>query len=220
MAIEQISKIKVRQGDFSDLPLLESGELGYATDARRLFIGNERTSVDVGNGVKTSFVVDIDVNNPGVFAVFVDGSQVNSTDYSLIGTTLTFSTAPANGATIEFSFNNEIDILKNVVRPLTVSLPANGVSAETGFAVDTTKITAAVLDYTLSNTNGVRIGQLRFAINTNASTFTIDDNYSQTATVDVVFNLDIGTTGTAKLVYTDNDNAISNFKFTYQLWKI
>ena len=32
MADTRISKIKVRQGDFSDLPVLDPGEIGYAKD--------------------------------------------------------------------------------------------------------------------------------------------------------------------------------------------
>jgi hypothetical protein len=40
MSITQISKIQVRTGNYSDLPVLSSGEFGYATDQERLFIGN------------------------------------------------------------------------------------------------------------------------------------------------------------------------------------
>lgn len=41
MAITQFSKIIQRTGNLADLPQLAPGELGYATDERRLFIGNE-----------------------------------------------------------------------------------------------------------------------------------------------------------------------------------
>ena len=40
MAVIQISKIQVRRGLHEDLPQLSSGELGWSTDQRRLFIGN------------------------------------------------------------------------------------------------------------------------------------------------------------------------------------
>jgi hypothetical protein len=62
------------------------------------------------------------------------------------------------------------------------------------------------------------VGQLRVAVDTNSSTTAIDDQYTQTGAVDVVFGPDISVTDTLKLVYTDNDNQISTFKFTYQLW--
>lgn len=41
MSIIQISKIQVRTGNIDDLPQLSVGELGWAADAKRLFIGNE-----------------------------------------------------------------------------------------------------------------------------------------------------------------------------------
>lgn len=44
MAIVSISQIKHRRGNLEDLPQLASGELGWALDARRLFIGNGLTT--------------------------------------------------------------------------------------------------------------------------------------------------------------------------------
>lgn len=44
MAIVQISRIQHRRGLLQDLPNLASAELGYAVDARRLFIGNGTTT--------------------------------------------------------------------------------------------------------------------------------------------------------------------------------
>lgn len=43
MAIIQISKIQVRQGNLVDIPQLSPGEFGWADDQRRLFIGNDST---------------------------------------------------------------------------------------------------------------------------------------------------------------------------------
>ena len=42
MAIVQISKIQVRTGSRHDLPQLDTGELGFATDDRTVFIGNDK----------------------------------------------------------------------------------------------------------------------------------------------------------------------------------
>ena len=41
MAIVQISKIQVRTGAHSDLPQLDIGELGFATDTKTVHIGND-----------------------------------------------------------------------------------------------------------------------------------------------------------------------------------
>lgn len=45
MSIIQISKIQVRTGNLVDLPQLSAGELGWADDERRLFIGNDSNRV-------------------------------------------------------------------------------------------------------------------------------------------------------------------------------
>jgi hypothetical protein len=218
MVEERISKMIARNGEISDLPMLDPGEFGYAKDERRLFIGNDVVDVGTGNGIDTEFYVDIDLNNPYVIAAFVGGTQVSAVDFSLVGTTLTFNTAPGLGEAIQVAFNSEINILKDVSRTLVTSLPANGSSSETGFAVQTAAINAGVLDYTLVNTNGTRIGQLRFAYDATHNSYAIDDNFTETGTVDIVFDMDISTTGVAKLVYTDADNSIATFKFVYQLW--
>lgn len=47
MAIIQISKIQQRTGNLVDLPQLDDGEFGFATDAKRLFIG--KTTGDIEN---------------------------------------------------------------------------------------------------------------------------------------------------------------------------
>ena len=214
MADTRISKIKVRQGNFSDLPTLDPGEFGFAKDVRRLFIGNDTISVGTGNGVLTQFTVPIGLTEPGVLRVFVDGTAVNASDYTLVGTTLTFSSAPTGAITV--GFNSEVDLGEQPVQE--IQLAANAVSSDTGFQIDTTQYNVIIMDYTLKSTNGVRVGQIRFATDTGASTTTIDDNYTETGVINVQFNVDIATANTMKLQNTDYDNLISTFKYTYQTW--
>lgn len=216
MADTRTSKIKVRQGNFADLPVLDPGELGYAKDQRRLFIGNDTVTVGTGNGVLTQFTVPLALSNPVITTVFVAGTAVNAVDYSLLGTTLTFASAPTG--TITVSFNSEIEIVSDVTLPSAIELAANGSAADTGFSVDTTLYNIAIINYTLESTNGVRVGRIRMATDTSASTVIIDDNYTETAVVNVVFSANIATANTMKLQYTDSDNLISKFKYTYQLW--
>ena len=130
------------------------------------------------------------------------------------GTTLTFSTAPTGAITV--GFNSEVDLGEDV--PVAIQLAASGSTADTGFQVTTTQHNVIIMDYTLENTNGVRVGQLKFATDTSASTSTIDDIFTEAGTVGIVFNLDIATANTMKLQYTDSDNLISTFKYTYQSW--
>tara|TARA_R100000951_G_scaffold102894_1_gene95238 strand:- start:216 stop:875 length:660 start_codon:yes stop_codon:yes gene_type:complete len=216
MADTRISKIKVRQGDFADLPMLDPGEIGYATDNQRLFIGNTTISVGTGNGVNTAFVVPSTLLQNGVVAIFDAGTQVNAADYSIVGSTLTFSTAPTGAITA--NYNGEISMERYATIPSIIELAANGSSAITGFSIDTTLYNIAIIDYTLESTNGVRVGQIRMATDTSASTSAIDDNYTETATVDVTFSADISVANTLRLMYTDGANTITKFKYTYQLW--
>ena len=188
MADTRISKIKVRQGDFADLPMLDPGEIGYATDNQRLFIGNTTISVGTGNGVNTAFVVPSTLLQNGVVAIFDAGTQVNAADYSIVGSTLTFSTAPTGAITA--NYNGEISMERYATIPSIIELAANGSSAITGFSIDTTLYNIAIIDYTLESTNGVRVGQIRMATDISASTSAIDDNYTETSTVDVTFGAD------------------------------
>ena len=221
MATEQISKILLRSGSSTDLPLLDATEFGYATDVRRLFLGNIVYQVGTGNGVALDYTLDIDALNPSRIAVFVDGIQMNTVDYSLHGTTLTFANPPANGSIIEIKFNSEIDLKKDTVLPTYIDLAANAYQGDTGFAVDSTKINAGIIDYTLTSSNGTRFGQIRFVVDISSGDIGIDDNYVEapSAGVTIQFNLDYSpSTNTIKLQYTDPDNATAIFKFTYQLW--
>ena len=216
MATTRISKIRHRQGNFADLPVLDPGELGYAKDSRRLFIGNDTVNVGTGNGVLVDFTIPLALSKPNITTVSVAGSAVNASTYTISGTTLTFASAPTGAITV--GFNSEVDIINDVTHPSIISLSANGSTADTGFQIDTTLYNIAVMDYTLENNNGVRVGQLRFATDTSASTSTIADNYTETAAVGITFNVDIATADTMKLQYTDADNLIAKFKYTYQLW--
>lgn len=214
----RISKIKARQGDFADLPMLDPGEFGYAKDQRRLFIGNDPVTVGTGDGLNDTFTVDADVSSPNVVKVFLDGIEVSTSAYSIVGTTLTFTNPPDNDAAITINFNSEIEIDKDITRPSSLSLAAGGTAAATGFQFDTTQYNACIIDYTLENTIGVRIGQLRFAIDQSSSAVAIDDNYTGTASIGITFSLNTATANTLKLMYTDVDDLITKFKYTYQLW--
>jgi len=218
MADTRLSKITVRKGNFSDLPLLDAGEIGYATDVRRLFIGNSAVSIGTGDGTKTSgFILPIEANKPTIITISVAGVVVNAATYTLSGNDINFATAPANGAAVTANFNNEIEIDSNVTLPSSVELAANGSSAQTGFVTNSALYNIVVMDYTLESTNGVRIGQLRFGKDISASTGTISDNYTETAAVGITFSIDIA--GSAMILkYTDADNLIAKFKYTYQLW--
>ena len=83
MADTRISKIRVRQGNLADLPVLDPGELGYAKDSRRLFIGNDTVNVGTGNGVFVGFTLPLSMSKPIISTVFVDGVAQNTANYTI-----------------------------------------------------------------------------------------------------------------------------------------
>jgi hypothetical protein len=55
MAIIQISKIQQRAGNLVDLPQLDEAQLGWANDAKRLFIGTTTPNPNENVEVLTSY---------------------------------------------------------------------------------------------------------------------------------------------------------------------
>ena len=76
MPIVQISKIIHRVGAYTDLPQLDVGELGFASDERRLFIGNDPILYPP-EGV-----------DPTVTEVLTDASSISVSQLSNIVTTV------------------------------------------------------------------------------------------------------------------------------------
>jgi len=78
MAIVQISKITQRSGNIVDLPQLDNAELGWAADARQLFIGNDNNITGVENvEVLTSYsTIDFDQLNGASGNLDIDGANL------------------------------------------------------------------------------------------------------------------------------------------------
>jgi hypothetical protein len=89
-----ISQLQVRRGQLDDLPLLKEGEFGYATDYRRLFIGNTPVSF-LGDGSTTRFTIRDTSILPNQLTVLVNNNQKNpGIDYNIDSTDIVFDTAP------------------------------------------------------------------------------------------------------------------------------
>jgi hypothetical protein len=72
MAIVQISKIIHRTGSVSELPQLDIGEIGFASDEQRLFIGNDPAWVPPDGNQPTN--TEILTNSPNCKIDFSQGS--------------------------------------------------------------------------------------------------------------------------------------------------
>ena len=86
MAIVQISKIQQRSGNLVDLPQLDDAELGWANDARRLFIGkttpNENVEILTSYSTISFSQIDGAVGNLNISNLTAANGQVLSFDGS------------------------------------------------------------------------------------------------------------------------------------------
>ena len=154
MPTTQVAKLLNRQGNLTDLPLLDPGELGYAKDVKRLFIGNDPISVN-SNG-SASYTVGIDLSKSSRYRVTTQPtggteSELASTGFAIGGTTLTLTTAPAVGTIIRVYYNTEIqtdEILGSNTKE-TLTLTASGTNADTGILWDADDYNCATIEYSL-----------------------------------------------------------------------
>ena len=63
MAIVQISKIQNRRGLQQDLPQLDSGEIGWSIDSRRIYIGNGTLSEGAPIEGRTEILTEFSIVN-------------------------------------------------------------------------------------------------------------------------------------------------------------
>jgi len=102
MAVVQISRIQHRRGKFTDLPQLAAGELGFAVDEQRLFIGNG----PIAEGAPKIGNTEILTSGSNLFDLL--------TDYTYKGNTATPVTTGAGGTKIRRTFQQKLDDLASV----------------------------------------------------------------------------------------------------------
>lgn len=227
MADTRISKIQVRRGNIADLPILSEGELGYALDVRRIFIGNSTYAVGTGDGNETSFTIPTSAEYPLTSLYnprfYIDGNEVSATDYTVAGTTISFTTAPAANEAITMRFNSELVVRNNVTAPDTFELAASAAAGtNTGFRFDTTIYNTVFIKYSIKLGAGLgfRIGELRIVIDESAGTYYIDDQFNTlTNTIGVTFDGDI-TNNVFNLTYENTETSTATFYYTFELWKM
>ena len=102
MAVVQISRIQHRRGLFTDLPQLAAGEIGFAIDEQRLFIGNG----PVSEGAPKVGNTEILTSGSNLFDLL--------TDYTYKGNTATPVTTGAGGTKIKRTFQQKFDDIASV----------------------------------------------------------------------------------------------------------
>ena len=92
MAIVQISKIINRTGSYGDLPQLSAGEIGFATDQRRAFIGNDLNL----------YPPSLSNNRTSQTELLTEHSQISFSQISVSGDTELYIEAPTHGQVLAF----------------------------------------------------------------------------------------------------------------------
>lgn len=228
MADTKISRIQVRRGRFEDLPILNEGELGYALDRKRLFIGNAKDEF-VGDGNTNTFVLSHTVARPqGQLLVYVDDTRKTpdhdgplgplTGHYTVSSNVLTFTNGntPSNGAVIHVGFNSEL-IVRNTELPMDMfQLDATQTDNPTGFFFNKNLFNTALMDYSLKDASGnMAVGQLRMI--SDGITVQVFDSFTQTASLGITFSGAISGDNII-LRYTNTSSATAKFYYSVKLW--
>lgn len=165
MTTEQfISRIQVRRGLLEDLPLLEPGELAYATDQRRLFIGNPRQSF-TANGESANFTINQSLVRTSTifFSLIDDVLQIPQYSFLPDRTVITFTTPPPNGSIVTIGYNSEIRLYDGFQGTDLIYLEpgrTNWTSTVVNLEVDYAN--TGVFEYSIKSSQGMVIGDLKF----------------------------------------------------------
>ena len=230
MPTTQVAKLVNRQGNFTDLPLLDPGELGYAKDVKRLFIGND--PIEVTSTGASSYTVPTDLSISPRYRVTTQPSggtesELN-TGFAIGGTTITFSgTAPSVGTTIRIYYNSEIVLNENSANiKETVTLTASATNADTGITWDADNFNCATIEYSLQNaaspTPKFRAGKITIMIDTRAGVqdYMLEDDYVAVNDPAVIFNGNLNNSDNVfKLQYSDSDAVNATLSYDTKLWK-
>jgi hypothetical protein len=213
-----ISRIQLRRGNFEDLPILKEGELGYAMDRKRLFIGNPSQTI-ISTGDTDTYALTFRIARPSQIIVVVDNTQKTAgVHYTVSGTTLTFNApAPALNAVIEVGVNNEIVLDKADAMTDTLPILAAVMDTFSGIYFDSTVYNTAVIDYSLKDSSGnMQVGQIRMI--TNGIDVSVADTSNAIGSPTVSFSGEIDGDDYFRLNYTNSSSSAGTFYYTIRLW--
>ena len=217
-ATTKISRILFRRGNMIDLPLLNEGEPGYATDRQRLFIGNPLQTFLVPNPIVLTYTLTARVARSTVKVLVNDIPKNPGTDYAITGVTLTFASGIlAIGDTIKVGFNSEIDVEQNEESTRVLQFVASVTDEQTGFLFDSTIFNTSLLEYSMKNASGIMtVGTIRILYDgTNPPVF--DNDFLETASTGITFSV-VKVSDDIILRYSNTSSATAKFYYNVKLW--
>ncbi len=231
-----IAKIQLRRGDFDDLPVLGEAELGYATDAHRLFIGNKDFTFR-GDGVTREFFLRDASIIPSQIRVSIDDEIVYDTDImaeglhasgpgvspeeinyiqSIEGSRILFARPPGNESIITVSCNSEIKVNKQQPEKIAVHLGITGdVVEKTNISWDVLRYNTAKMTYSYKAGEELVVGEVFFITNGPGPNPTV--KVKNSATDDLVFFTGFIEEERFHVGYLNN-TAPANLFYSLELW--
>ena len=228
-----IVKSQIRRGPISQMPILDAGELGLASDENRVFIGTDPIVGTVNTTDSDNFVavvtfetnvngntsaIDLDNASEHSYEVYVNGVQATqfAVDDHIVRIVHGLGRAVDTSTdTFTLKLNQELTTTNtsegNKTAIQYIQFPTcNGTPIATGITIDSNVKTSVTIDYYMYTNTMSRNGQLRISVNPAMTPVaTISDTYNQTGTSDVVFSMDAG-----ELMYNTSDT--SDHEFTYK----
>ena len=218
MATTKISRILFRRGDLIDLPLLNEGEPGYATDKQRLFIGNPLQTFTAASPPLLTYTIDARVSRSTVKVLVNDVPKNPGIDYTITGLILTFASGILTaGDTIKVGFNSEIDVEQNEEYTRVFQFNATVTDEDSGFLFDSTIFNTCVVDYSIKNASGeMSIGALRILYDgINPPVF--DNDFLETAPTGITFSV-VKVSDDIILKYSNSLSSTAKFYYNAKLW--
>jgi len=194
-----ISRIQVRRGLLEDLPLLEPGELAYATDQRRLFIGNPSQNF-TGNGDSANFTINQSLVRTSTifFTLINDVLQIPLYSFLPDRTVISFTTPPPAGSTVTIGYNSEIRLYDGFQGTDMITLAANKTNwTPTVVALEVDYANTGIYEYSVKSVQGLAVGDLKFV--SDGVTLDYNDSAQYTSNSDPV---------KLRLVLTNNGQSI------------
>jgi hypothetical protein len=232
-----IAKIQLRRGDFDDLPVLDEAELGYATDANRLFIGNKKFTFR-GDGVTREFFLRDASIIPSQIRVAIDDEIVYDTDImaeglhasapgvspeeinyvqTIEGSKILFARAPGSESEISVYCNSEIKVNKQHPEKIAVMLDVTGdVMQNTNISWDVLRFNTAKMTYSYKAGEELVIGEALFITNGPGPNPTIKVRNS--ATDDFITFMGVIDENDRFHVTYMNNTAPANLFYSLELW--
>lgn len=212
---EITAKLRVRQGNLSQLPRLSPGEFGYAKDTRRLFIGNEVVTF-TGDGVTTEFNTGVDLDDrTGTYFIDIDGQpqQLNA-DFTVENFVATFNEAPDEGQVISFSYNTEVMLTSppEGIIDIPVDIEVSNGEITDGpvpsITIDTARFGSAKIRYSMTSATDRRNGVLDISLDSDINKISINDSYTENtgSTLDHVFGKSLDVDGKFILTVTTTES--------------